>query len=126
MPDAESILIDYNWPGNVRQLKNIIQNIIVMNKGGLITPDMLPSPLDGLVKKDNIQYSNAHATYKSPEVKDNATGESFKTWKELEDEYIKKVIDENLEKIPQAACQWVLSRSKINAKIHPPRDDNIH
>lgn len=124
--DAESILLDYNWPGNVRQLKNIIQNIIVMNKGGMITPDMLPSPLDGLVKKDNAQYSNALATDKSPEVKDNATGESFKTLKELEDEYIKKVIDEHQGNIPQAAVQLGVSPSTIYRKIHLRRDDNIH
>ena len=92
----------------------------------MITPDMLPSPLDGLVKKDNIQYSNAHATDKSPEVKDNAIGESFKTLKELEDEYIKKVIDEHQGNIPQAAVQLGVSPSTIYRKIHSRRDDNIH
>ncbi len=126
VPDAESILLEYDWPGNVRQLKNIIQNVIVMNKGSMITPDMLPSPLDGLVKKDNAQYSNAHATDKTPVVNDNATGESVKTLKELEDEYIKKAIDECQGNIPQAAIQLGVSPSTIYRKIHSRRDDNIH
>jgi len=33
---------DYPWPGNVRQLKNIIERGVVLAKGDSITPDNLP------------------------------------------------------------------------------------
>ncbi len=33
------------WPGNVRQLLNVIRNVVVLNRGGLVTLDMLPGDL---------------------------------------------------------------------------------
>lgn len=38
---AEKILLNYHWPGNVRQLKNIIHNVVVLNEGNTITAEML-------------------------------------------------------------------------------------
>lgn len=34
------------WPGNVRQLLNVIRNVVVLNEGGLVTLDMLPDTLE--------------------------------------------------------------------------------
>ena len=36
------ILIDYSFPGNARELENIIERAIILEKSGLITPDSLP------------------------------------------------------------------------------------
>jgi transcriptional regulator with PAS, ATPase and Fis domain len=36
----------YDWPGNVRQLQNVIRNIVVMNAGEMVTIDMVPPPLN--------------------------------------------------------------------------------
>jgi len=35
----------HGWPGNVRQLENLIQNIVVMNAGGEVNKAMLPQTL---------------------------------------------------------------------------------
>jgi len=35
------------WPGNVRQLLNVIRHVVVLNDGGLVTADMLPESLEG-------------------------------------------------------------------------------
>lgn len=43
--DAEMALMAYHWPGNVRQLQNLVRNIVVMNAGGLIDATMLPREL---------------------------------------------------------------------------------
>ncbi|MFB9171868.1 sigma-54 dependent transcriptional regulator [Roseibium salinum] len=40
--DAESRVVSYAWPGNVRQLENTIRQIVVMNDGAAVTFDMLP------------------------------------------------------------------------------------
>ncbi|MEY4982857.1 MAG: hypothetical protein RIR62_1123 [Pseudomonadota bacterium] len=34
-----------DWPGNVRQLLNVIRHIVVLNEGGRVTLDMLPDAL---------------------------------------------------------------------------------
>jgi two-component system, repressor protein LuxO len=35
----------YGWPGNIRQLLNVLRNVVVLNQGGLVTLDMLPEGL---------------------------------------------------------------------------------
>lgn len=40
--DAETILRSYNWPGNIRQLQNIIRHAVVMHDGLVLTAKMLP------------------------------------------------------------------------------------
>ncbi len=45
-PETEALLVHYHWPGNVRQLQNVIHNIVVLNEGQIISPEMLPAPLN--------------------------------------------------------------------------------
>lgn len=46
-PDTELIFSNYHWPGNVRQLQNVVRNIVVLHNGSTVTSCMLPPPLDG-------------------------------------------------------------------------------
>lgn len=39
---ASQLLISYDWPGNVRQLQNVVRQIVVMNDGEEVTEEMLP------------------------------------------------------------------------------------
>jgi len=41
-PEAQQVLLTYQWPGNVRQLQNVIRNVVVLNDGGTVEVDMLP------------------------------------------------------------------------------------
>ena len=42
---AMAILMEHDYPGNVRELENIIEHAFVLCRGGLIEPDHLPSAL---------------------------------------------------------------------------------
>jgi len=42
---AEDALLACGWPGNVRQLQNVVRNAVVMNEGDEITLDMLPAEM---------------------------------------------------------------------------------
>ncbi len=44
-PEVQAQLMRLPWPGNVRQLLNVIRNVVVLNSGGLVTPEMLPPGL---------------------------------------------------------------------------------
>ncbi|MBB1489017.1 sigma-54-dependent transcriptional regulator [Oceanospirillum sediminis] len=44
-PETEVVLSSYEWPGNIRQLQNVIRNIIVLHDGDTVTAEMLPPPL---------------------------------------------------------------------------------
>ena len=45
-PEVRDLLPRLPWPGNVRQLLNVIRNVVVLNEGGWVTPQMLPPGLD--------------------------------------------------------------------------------
>ena len=50
--DAMAILQSYEWPGNVRQLRNIVERLMILSEGDadtVITADMLPEELGGSV-----------------------------------------------------------------------------
>lgn len=50
-PEAERILLTYPWPGNVRQLQNIVRGITVFHDGRFVTPTMLPPELGHSIQK---------------------------------------------------------------------------
>ncbi len=52
-PEAMKILQNYSWPGNIRELENIIERAIVLANSSKITPDLL-SPIIH-AKADNIE-----------------------------------------------------------------------
>ena len=47
-PEAMEGLIAYNWPGNVRQLRNLLQRLVVTTPATVILPEHLPGPLGEL------------------------------------------------------------------------------
>ncbi len=50
--DAMAILQSYEWPGNVRQLRNIVERLMILSEGDadtVITAEMLPEELGGSV-----------------------------------------------------------------------------
>jgi DNA-binding NtrC family response regulator len=44
---ALSMLVAYDWPGNIRELENVIERAIILTKGPVIIPDDLPETIFG-------------------------------------------------------------------------------
>ncbi|SDD92820.1 sigma-54-dependent transcriptional regulator [Rhodospira trueperi] len=51
-PEAEALLVRLGWPGNVRQLQNVLRNVIVLNEGPLVTEAMLEGPTRALPRAE--------------------------------------------------------------------------
>jgi len=49
--DALSIMIDYPWPGNIRELQSSIRFALVKSRGGVIDPAHLPEEMLNVKKK---------------------------------------------------------------------------
>ncbi len=66
-PEAEQILLNYHWPGNIRQLKNVTEQISIIEKERTINIDMLSSYLTqpsiheaaSPIKISDIQYEES-------------------------------------------------------------------
>ncbi|GLS86750.1 sigma-54-dependent Fis family transcriptional regulator [Cypionkella aquatica] len=54
-PDVRTLFRALPWPGNVRQVLNVIRNVVVLHDGGVLTRAMLPASLP--------QQAQAPATY---------------------------------------------------------------
>lgn len=50
-PEAMKLLRNYSWPGNIRELENVIERLIILDKDNLIKPDNLPLEVFDQMKK---------------------------------------------------------------------------
>lgn len=57
-------LVDYDWPGNVRQLEHAVQQLVAMNTGPWISPADLPSVV--INRSQEIRSSGAGVPSSSP------------------------------------------------------------
>ena len=54
-PEAMDILAAYEWAGNVRELENIIERVVVLSCADILTPNDLPSMLKATSKVEQIK-----------------------------------------------------------------------
>jgi two-component system repressor protein LuxO len=115
-PEVQTILLDYDWPGNVRQLQNVVRHIIVLNNAEMITPEMLPPPLNRLSSTLNataVLVTESHREESLPLVKPTPT---IRTLHEVEREAIEEAIARCDGNIPKAAALLDISASTIYRK----------
>jgi two-component system repressor protein LuxO len=127
---TEDILLRYNWPGNVRQLQNVIRNVVVLNEGRQVIPDMLPAPLNKLTKAHSSPIVTTYhkATYvqstKSMESNPSTSQMASTPSKEIRPlaSVVKETINQAIEfcdgNVPRAAALLEVSPSTIYRKRH--------
>ncbi|WP_415883770.1 sigma-54-dependent transcriptional regulator [Neptuniibacter sp. QD34_54] len=129
-PETELILSNYDWPGNVRQLQNVVRNIVVLHNGDEVTQAMLPAPLDSCIKpvQSAAVHSMAAATPEpmaaapafvasdiSSPVQDQLS-ELIRPMADVEREAIERAIDLCGGNIPTAAHYLKISAATIYRK----------
>lgn len=67
-PEVKDILLKYNWPGNIRELKNIAERVSILSDGDTITADLLPDTLKG--EAVEVPVSDDYSENKDSIVKD--------------------------------------------------------
>ena len=70
--EAHSVLLNYNWPGNIRELENVIERAVILTRSNLIMPQDFPERLDHqkpiVNNKDHDQnHLNLKDALQSPE-----------------------------------------------------------
>jgi DNA-binding NtrC family response regulator len=51
--EALTAMQNYGWPGNIRELENLIERLVVLNKAGYIGIEKLPPEISGRIKGTN-------------------------------------------------------------------------
>lgn len=54
-PEVYTLFENYNWPGNIRELENVIERAVIMSDGELITSRHLPSDFNNVRDKEQMR-----------------------------------------------------------------------
>lgn len=106
--DLMEKMINYDWPGNVRQLKNAVERMVVLSDGSLITTDDAPSfLLDSQATSKSLDFENLITEYYP-----------LKYAKDIfEKDYISKVLEKTNGNISKAAKILDIERTYLHKKI---------
>ncbi len=106
-PGVLDLFCRLGWPGNVRQVLNVIRNIVVLHPGGRVTLDMLPA---------SLQPAGASAA-QPPGPADPLDRLIGRSMAEIERMVIEETIARNDGSVPRAARVLELSPSTIYRKL---------
>jgi DNA-binding NtrC family response regulator len=99
--EAMKYLVSYNWPGNVRQLKNVIESAVVLSNNTTLDmidlPDEIKHPENSVLAMKNVDYTLSFRDAKKMVV------ENF------ERDFIRKKLEE---------CGWNVSRAAESLDMH--------
>ncbi len=128
-PAAVERLVSYNWPGNIRELENVIERTMLFCEGSVIRVANLPSELMGggaeerapaAVAQTPSQPNLAAVTIPTP-PQSEAVGslkEAVKAETErVERELIQRALDETGGNVTQAARRLKISRKSLQTKM---------
>ncbi len=95
-PDAHDALVAYPWPGNVREVENLIQRLVVMCEGNTIEVADLPS---------HMRFSIG------------AAGRNDRTLAQVEAEHIQQILQQNHGNKSRAAKTLGIDRKTLREKL---------
>ena len=114
-PEVLALFRRHSWPGNVRQLLNVIRNVAVLQPGGRVTLDMLPASLH---REQRVMPPGTPATGPVPAPGplglDGLIGRSMA---EIERLVIEETLARNGGSVPKAARVLDLSPSTLYRKL---------
>ncbi|MFH1826576.1 MAG: sigma-54 dependent transcriptional regulator [bacterium] len=93
------LLVEYDWPGNIRELENLIERLIVLTKSDYIGSDKLPRE----IKKDDP----------SEDISDEESAELFSAVKRFEADFIRRAMDKAGGKKNKAAKMLGIHRNTL-------------
>jgi DNA-binding NtrC family response regulator len=105
--EALRTLIDYDWPGNIRELRNIIEHLMILSKGDVIQEEILPSEIRDSDNK-RILESNPLPSDGSDDLPDFR-----KTKKALLEDFEKNYLQDLLNR-----NKWNISKSARDLDMH--------
>ncbi len=117
-PDVREIFRTLPWPGNVRQLINVLRNVLVLNDGEVVVPAMLPpdlTPVAHLHTPDAPDEMHAPAPAQSRETA-LPQALSGRTLAQVERMVIEAAIARNGGSVPRAAQELDVSPSTLYRK----------
>jgi two-component system response regulator AtoC len=89
-PGAAELLQNYPWPGNIRELKNVIERTMILAPEGDIDANALPEEIRDHIR--SVRREEPKNGDFSSDLDVSPTGRQLVSLRELEDEYIQEVL----------------------------------
>jgi len=102
-PQVIDLFMRYSWPGNIRELENVIQRAVILCKEDTLIPDVLPATFKNLT---NTQ---------SRDSVDSLVGLSIK---EVEKELVLRTLEQTNHNITRAAEILGITRRGLQYKLN--------
>lgn len=118
-PDAIALLMAYGWPGNVREMQNVVRQIVVLNDAEEVDAGMLRSALTGPVPSEtSLPVADTAIQSADDSQAGQAPGpvEILPLWK-MEELHIQKALAACNDSIPRAAALLEVSPSTLYRKL---------
>jgi DNA-binding NtrC family response regulator len=113
-PRAMEVLLNYSWPGNIRELENAIERAAVTSRGHIIQPENLPPEIVA-APTPKLPF---HVTLERPLPELLREAVSL-----IEQQYIRKALKKTRGNVGRCARICGLSRRSISGKIAEYRLD---
>ena len=104
-----NLLIQYSWPGNIRELENLVERMILMARGDTIVFADLPSELKTAIESDSTGLSGIRQKPFKDIMKNHM--------EDIEKQMIISVLEECGNNVTRAAKQLGLSRKGLQLKM---------
>ncbi len=108
-PEALNILRQYRWPGNIRELENLVERSFIMENGPVIQLDALPESIREAASQNDIEF-DLPGSYSGPLDFDR-----FK--EETEKEFIMQALRANRGRINQTVAHANIPKNTLLRKI---------
>lgn len=105
MPETIALLEQYTWPGNVREIKHMLERAMLLNQSDLLSPEHLginPSDYAHVKETDQIEQANNYQNM---------------TLDQAEINMIKHALDKNNHNVCKAARELGISRMALRYRI---------
>lgn len=102
-PDAMNTLISFPWTGNIRELRNMIERLIILSEKTITQKDVITYANPGAQKSSNGEFDN-YASFQ--EYKDHT-----------ERDFIKYKLEKNAWNVSKTADEIEIQRSHLYSKI---------
>ena len=114
---ARQMLLNYPWPGNIRQLQNLIRHVVVLNDGIEVQAEMMPRAMLG-ESTTPVTLGRPEGPIPSPvRPHQNVTASPIRPLAEVERDAIMQAIAFCNDNIPQAARLLKVSPSTLYRKL---------
>jgi DNA-binding NtrC family response regulator len=114
-PEAIDVLLEHDWPGNVREMANVMEHAYILSGGQRITPEHLPH---------HIRPTPAHPpTLSLVSGSAETVSPGTRTLREIEMEHVLRVLEKHGGNKPAAAAELGISLKTMYNKLNQLQEE---